>query len=707
MKWDRAAEANAAVDGNVASVTMAPPDAPTTPQPTVATITTHAVIPAIAAAAALGRIAMDVDSDAPPLLALPPATTLAEHVHNLSKLVWNVDELRPMQKRTMEALYELERVICIDRTGGGKSHIIRLLGTLFKGVHLIFHPILSLTGDQLHQFQQGCQDYGLVSAINLDEIANSTAVKKKVIKWIQQTKKNSTATKFFFISPQYLVKHADVRNTLLKCARNGVLRSITIDEAHLWAQHGTSFRYEIRHLQKTFFQPIYSGNGEGPLFLATSATVSLSTVASISNLTAVGFPHPNRVVASAEDFGQHYITMQHKVSHEYTKSLDAVVDYAIANPTGCAFVFVNSKAQSHRIVPKLEAKLDMKKVTADLIHIHGSVGKKGKLKLIKLFVQTLRVAGFEPRVLVATSSADVGIHHKDGGFVIIIEWPSDLATYVQRRGRTSRRGQPSIVIVVAGVSAYLSLIRRIYRQTIDDDDDEDEDNNIAGFNTLITPRKKHNNQRGTTNNSNVNRRHEESLQYRLKPSQKKHLRDTQLNHLVEVIDFFSLNRGCQHARIQEYLATGKLPIVTESAIRTCDDACGICSGSWHLNFLPVYKDAVVAWFNSVAVRDAFPMDATMDNLFGLLWGVGHWVTAIFDKGVSTVNKYNVESFFLQLIGSRIIEARLLKGNLKWVFCHERVNEYTDILCYTKESYRTGVQLHPLPHNRNRKYKIPG
>ena len=78
------------------------------------------------------------------------------------------------------------------------------------------------------------------------------------------------------------------------------------------------------------------------------------------------------------------------------------------------------------------------------------------------------------------------------------------------------------------------------------------------------------------------------------------------------------------------------------------------------------------------------MDATMDNLFKLLWQVEHWTTAIFDKGMSMVSKYNIESFFLQLIGARIIKARLMNvTTLKWVFCHEHINRYRHSLLHQR------------------------
>ena len=93
-----------------------------------------------------------------------------------------------MQLRTVKAIYEHEQIAVIDVTGGGKLHNFRLTGTFLGGVHLIFHPILALTADQLTQFQSGSDEYGAIVAINLDEIATTIAVKRKIIAFITQLK---------------------------------------------------------------------------------------------------------------------------------------------------------------------------------------------------------------------------------------------------------------------------------------------------------------------------------------------------------------------------------------------------------------------------------------------------------------------------------------------------------------------------------------
>ena len=97
------------------------------------------------------------------------------------------------------------------------------------------------------------------------------------------------------------------------------------------------------------------------------------------------------------------------------------------------------------------------------------------------------------------------------------------------------------------------------------------------------------------------------------------------------------------------------------------------------------------------------MNATVDNLFKLIWKVKHWTTVIFDRGFSMVLKSHVEGLFLQLIASGFIAAKRISGEMKWVVCRERINEYTDCLVYQNNNKWHGIHL--LPTSRIIKYPM--
>ena len=60
--------------------------------------------------------------------------------------------LRDMQKTALVFLFDRNNInrklLLVAKTGGRKTHVIRIVDTMLKGVHLTIHPLLVLTADQ-------------------------------------------------------------------------------------------------------------------------------------------------------------------------------------------------------------------------------------------------------------------------------------------------------------------------------------------------------------------------------------------------------------------------------------------------------------------------------------------------------------------------------------------------------------------------------
>jgi len=142
---------------------------------------------------------------------------------------------------------------------------------------------------------------------------------------------DTNTTIFAFASPQLLATYDYVRNAIVgKCRRNGTLRSITIDEAHLFAQHGASLREEVRHCCLHVFKAARKNVLGRPLpfYLLVSATMSLADMTSMSSMTDIGFDEPQYVIrGTPEDFAQESITMLIKIGDGYTREVDRVVSH--------------------------------------------------------------------------------------------------------------------------------------------------------------------------------------------------------------------------------------------------------------------------------------------------------------------------------------------------------------------------------------------
>ena len=70
---------------------------------------------------------------------------------SLSRLVFGVPTLCPAQSKALPHLFANERcagtLLLVDRTGGGKSHVMRLSGVFLRGITLVCVPLLALAAD--------------------------------------------------------------------------------------------------------------------------------------------------------------------------------------------------------------------------------------------------------------------------------------------------------------------------------------------------------------------------------------------------------------------------------------------------------------------------------------------------------------------------------------------------------------------------------
>ena len=72
---------------------------------------------------------------------------------------------------------------------------------------------------------------------------------------------DSLSTMFLFTSPQYLANNSIILDAILQCHALQTLRLIAINEAHIFAMHGRTFREAMRILQKIMFERIYKEGG--------------------------------------------------------------------------------------------------------------------------------------------------------------------------------------------------------------------------------------------------------------------------------------------------------------------------------------------------------------------------------------------------------------------------------------------------------------
>ena len=97
---------------------------------------------------------------------------------------------------------------------------------------------------------------GSVETHHIDEIPTDL-LQELIIPRMHEIGYDSTSTMFLFISPQKLATTPSLLTALFVCHQLQTLRLVVIDKAHLYAQHGRSFRESLRILTTILFDVIF------------------------------------------------------------------------------------------------------------------------------------------------------------------------------------------------------------------------------------------------------------------------------------------------------------------------------------------------------------------------------------------------------------------------------------------------------------------
>ena len=73
---------------------------------------------------------------------------------------------------------------------------------------------------------------------------------------IHRLERDTTSTIFVICSPQFLVNNSQFCSTLVRANAERILRLVVNDKVHLYVQHGSTFRADIRQLKDDLFAKI-------------------------------------------------------------------------------------------------------------------------------------------------------------------------------------------------------------------------------------------------------------------------------------------------------------------------------------------------------------------------------------------------------------------------------------------------------------------
>ena len=577
---------------------------------------------------------------------------------NLSARMWGTPCLRPTQAAAIAEIMHGGcggKLLLVHRTGGGKSHIMRMIGSLVAGVVVVIVPLLTLCADQIRKIDEASQKYASCEAQHIDECSDGD-IRRTIIPRMNDIDNTSSSVMFIFISPQKLVACGPICAAILRCHQRKTLRLVVIDEAHLYAMHGRSFRGDLRLLCRSFFDVVFRSGGDyHPLFLLLTATMTRQLIPHLSKLTNVDWSSSERQLWSgAQEFQRRYISIDLKlVDNMCSSGSPDTVEFLKQDEIGCACIFVNFVNETLKWTVKVERLMDVENIDAHVLAINGQMDKHKKFAFIRLFTGDIAMEGLNCRVVVGTSCVNTGIDQHNVRLVQRAGIPRCIITSIQEGGRNARKdGMSGNFIIYAEWMSFIRLLLSILVPFKKKSNKCESD----GVNSVIQA-KTPDGKRKRAETAEINKSsHSNAVSLSIN-TQRENVVDA-YNNLIESASLYCLpGHGCIHVRTEwfQYLGELKLPPgdAPSSTTTPCETQCYVCTGKCYKYFLPIIRDGAISFLKSRRFADTFPFEVTMDSCDILLETLTKCKDSLLQVfGKSSVTKYQVAGFFLSLIGSR-------------------------------------------------------
>jgi hypothetical protein len=617
--------------------------------------------------------------------------TLPERIIAASLDVWSMYPSK-MQINAIAAIVDIDiscgKVLLVAKTGSGKSHVMRTVGIMLGGVCLILMPLLALGTDQVAKLRTVCQEFGTVEFFHVDEYLEVPAELDKIVCRINSLQADDDSTVFIFCSPQALQNRPKVQQALLRAHSKLVLKSVFVDEVHLYVDHGTSFREDISSLTQSFFSLVFPPNNVQvhPAFCAMTGTFTKAHADSLHSLLGFVIPSTGVLWGSPSDFSKRGITIKYSVSDDFTttaiKPMLAELQEG-ENGSIKGICYCNPVKDAERKLERINELLDGNvDFVGDAIIIHGQQHKLEKFVSTKIFLGQVETSSLKPVVLVATSAANCGIDDHRIRRIIRNGLPFGFLSLLQELGRAGRYKAATCdensYHVVVNLKLFVQSLQLCHHF------------NQHSF-------KKANGEKMTPSEITLFKR---SKKYSEDGTKHKLNLIKQIKRTFDLLRLFCLQRGCVHYILEDFAATGVLTDNIDFTKREpCGNACPYCTKEYVKNFPPIYKPDAIIWLAEVVSKAG---TITCDDmLIDLLWEHPMYRYNIFGKNVA---KYQVVGFLLQLLAVNILSTVTTVTKQSPVTCHLSYCTLNGKKCplFHKEAAWHGFNIHHA--TRTRQYK---
>ena len=149
--------------------------------------------------------------------------------------------------------------------------------------------------------------------------------------------------------------------------------------------------------------------------------------------------------------------------------------------------------------------------------------------------------------------------------------------------------------------------------------------------------------------------------------------------------------GCQHKSSEFYLSSSSLNSIT-STVRC--SLCLICNQRYHKDFLPVYKSGVVAFLKWLTLTAQLPfVNDGKIQVSSLLVISAYWKEIIFDNSSTSITRINVDSLFLSLAATGILEIQNSPDGIRSVLGWQGPTTATTDRCFVNQHNLWGGKVH--------------
>ncbi|MCB0429700.1 MAG: RecQ family ATP-dependent DNA helicase [Flavobacteriales bacterium] len=331
---------------------------------------------------------------------------------------WGYSSFRPLQEEIIQSVLDGKDTLALLPTGGGKSICYQVPALTLPGICIVISPLIALMKDQTEALvKKGISAKALVAGMGHREV--DTILDNCIYGKI----------KLLYLSPERLLSPL-VQARLAKMKVN----LLAVDEAHCVSQWGHDFRpayLQIASIRK--FWP------KTPL-LALTATATEEVAADVTKQLLM---HDTRVLRKS--FARPNLSYQVK----NTEDKEGYLLQWIRKNKGSGIVYVRTRKHT-RDIASLLARAGIK---ASFYHA-GLPGEERQMR------QEQWMAG-RIQVMVCTNAFGMGIDKPDVRFVVHMDMPDQVESYMQEAGRAGRDEKPAVAMLLHNRADHIELLERI------------------------------------------------------------------------------------------------------------------------------------------------------------------------------------------------------------------------------------------------------